>query len=87
MAEVYLQSDSEDKDSEDNCSIGPVPKNLHLNKTNEQMYLGDSTLPSNLISYSFRRWIKSDLSIILQRRVTEQVTNTKEEEQAMEDSK
>lgn len=31
---IYLQCDSEDKDSEDNCSIWPVPKNLNVNKTN-----------------------------------------------------
>lgn len=34
---VYLKCDSEDKDSEDDCSIGPVPKNLHLIKTDEQV--------------------------------------------------
>lgn len=39
---VYLQCDSEDEDSEDNCSIRPVPKNLDLNKTGEKMCLGDN---------------------------------------------
>lgn len=34
---VYLKCYSEDKDSEDDCSIGPVPKNLHLIKTDEQV--------------------------------------------------
>lgn len=84
---IYLQCDSEDKDSEDNCSIWPVPKNLDLKKTNEQMYLGDNTQSSHLISHLCRSWIKSNLAIILQCGVTEQIPNTKEKEQAMEDSK
>ncbi len=86
MAVVYLQCDSEDEDSEDNRSIWPVPENLHLIETNEQMYLGDSAWSDNVKSHSFRKRIKSNLALILQRWVTEQVSNTKEEEQAVKDS-